>query len=349
MKSLTPIIAVLIVVNWALAGYVLAQDSRPAQLLQAEEALTQKQVELAVKAGEAAVTQRAAQVMATDAKLSDDYAARVHADLALQQAYSLAFDQAERGSTEQVLLVLTSQIKAEDLANVTLDLNIMSRILDNKLGRTQRSPHFDQLVELGYSVGRLGSRGATQIQAMYVQGYAAMFFLNLDFPLSPPAQEHTEKVKESADPVWEETKAAMMASDRDLGLEYMHQRDAAARQYDKDEVEQLKTDLVKTLRHAANIRNLKPDESVILVVAGTRPGLVVAEHGDEPHRYQYIQSDAQPLILTIRAKKADVDAYAAGKTDYDQFRQRSQILTSRASLGSGQAETRSWPSQNLRR
>jgi len=56
-----------------------------------------------------------------------------------------------------------------------------------------------------------------------------------------------------------------------------------------------------------------------------------------------------PPILTIRAKKADIDAYSADKIDYDQFRQRSQILTSRASLGPGHVETRSWPSQNLRR
>jgi hypothetical protein len=129
----------------------------------------------------------------------------------------------------------------------------------------------------------------------------------------------------------------------------MHQRDAAARQYDKDVVEQLKTNLVKTLRHAANIRNLKPDEWVILVVVGTRPGVIVAEHGGEPHRYQYLQSDTQPVMLTIRAKKVDIDAYAADKLDYEQFRQRTAILTSRASLGPEQAENVWSPSQNLRR
>jgi hypothetical protein len=360
MKSLTHIIAVLIVVNWALAGYVLAQDSPPAQLLQAEEALAQKQAELAVKAGTGAVAQRAAQVMATDAKLSDDYAARVQADIALQQAqYSLAPTQATGGAepTTAGLLVLTSPPQGEDLANVTLDLNIMSRILDNKLGRAQPAiygRYERSLAELDTLLRRSLRAGATQTQAMYVQGYAAIFFIDVDFPLSPP-QAQAEKVKEGADRVWEQTKWEVTASNKDLPLEYMRQQDAAARQYDKDVVEQLKTNLVKTLKHAANIRNLKPDEWVILVVVGTRPGVVVAEHGDEQHRFQYILSgpstkgETSPSILTIRAKKADIDAHSADKIDYDQFRQRSQILTSRASLGSGQAQTRSWPSQNLRR
>jgi len=349
MKSLTQIIAVLVVVNLVNVGrgvphqfpiggltptLILVQDAH-----QAEVVLAQKQAELAQKTAE--TSQTAADNVAT----------------ADARAYSLAFDQAERGSAEQVLSVLTSQIKAEDLANLTLDLNIMSRILDNKLGRAQPalySRYERSLTELDTLLRRSVRAGATQTQAMYVQGYAAIFFIDVDFPLSPP-QAQAEKVKEGADQVWEQTKWEMTASNKDLPLEYMHQRDAAARQYDKDVVEQLKTNLVKTLKHAANIRNLKPDEWVILVAVGTRPGIVVAEQGDEQHRFQYIRSDAtkkgetSPPILTIRAKKADIDAYSADKIDYDQFRQRTQILTSRASLGPGQVETRSWPSQNLLR
>jgi len=358
MKSLTQITIALIAVNvgWGVPHQfpiggltptlILVQDAR-----QAEAVLAQKQAELAQKAAE--LSQRAADVAAADLAAAD---AQAEAEVAVQQTYS-PFDQAERASAEQALLVLTSQIKAEDLANVTADLNIMSRILDNKLGRAHPaiySPYERSLTELDTLLRGSVRAGATQTQAMYVQGYAAIFFIDVDFPLSPP-QAQAEKVKEGADQVWEQTKWEITASNKDLPLEYMHQQDAAARQYDKDVVEQLKTNLVKTLKHAANIRNLKPDEWVILVVVGTRPGIVVAEQGDEQHRFQYILSGASrkgetsPPILTIRAKKADIDAYAAAKTDYDQFRQRTQILTSRASLGPRQAETRSWPSQNLGR
>jgi hypothetical protein len=325
----------------------LAQDARLEELCKAEDTFAQKQVQLAQKAAQA--SQQAAELAATDA--------RKQADMALLQArYGLGLAQAKVG-TESIdgLLVLTSQTKAEDLAMIIEDLSIMSRILDKKIDRTQPS----RIALLGEYAGfdKLfrGSYSTTQTQAMYVQGYAALFFMNVDFPLSPPPQVQIEKVKEGADQVWEQTKWEMTASNKDLPLEYMHQRDATARQYDKDVVEQLKTNLVKTLKHAANMRNLKADESVILVVAGTRPGVVVAEEGAEPHRYKYVLSDpakngeAASSILTIRAKKADIDAYAAAKTDYDQFRQRTAILTSRASLGPEQAEHVWSLSQNLRR
>jgi len=55
--------------------------------------------------------------------------------------------------------------------------------------------------------------------------------------------------------------------------------------------------------------------------------------------------EASPLILTIRAKKADIDAYSTGKMTEDQFRQRSVILMSpaHASSGARQSETRFMP------
>lgn len=314
MKSLTQITIAFIAVNvgWGVPHQFPISGLTPTLILVQDARQT-----------EAVLAQKQGQLAAADA--------RKQADMALAQAqYSLALTQA-RGGTEFTtagLLVLTSQTKAEDLATIIEDLNIMSRILDNKLGRSQRSLRFGQLIELDNLLGRLRSRGATQTQAMYVQGYAALFFMNVDFPLSPPPQVQVQKVKEGADPVWEQTKRGMMASDKELGLEYMHQRDVAARQYDKDTVEQLKATLIKALKHAANIRNLKADESVILMASGT---------------------EASSLILTIRAKKADMDAYSTGKMTDDEFRQRTAILTSRASPGPGQPETRFWSSQNLRR
>jgi hypothetical protein len=83
--------------------------------------------------------------------------------------------------------------------------------------------------------------------------------------------------------------------------------------------------------------------------------LPIAEHGDEQRRFQYILSgpstkgETSPPILTIQAKKADIDAYSADKIDYDQFRQRTAILTSHASPGRGQPQTGWWTSQSLRR
>lgn len=327
MKALIPITIIFIAVNLAIAGSasVPIRDGQAIEdTYQAETVLAQRQAELAV-----ITAQREADLAAADA--------RKQTDMALRQArYSLALPDV-RGIAESAtggLLVLTSQLKAEDLAAMVEDLNVMSRILDKKVGRAQDSRIRIFGDYLGLDNLLSGShRSTAQSQAMYVQGYAAMFFLNVDFPLSPPPEVQVQKVKAGADPVWEQIKREIAPSDKDLGLAYTHQRDAVARQYDKEKVEELKTDLVKALKHAANIRNLKPDEWAILVVAGTEPALVVAEHGDEPHRYQWILSKTQPPMLTIRAKKTDIDAFAKSQLDYGQFRQRSQILTAQATSG----------------
>ena len=305
-------LCLLIVGNLAIAGSASVEDAR-----QAEAVIAQRQAELAEK-----TAQRAAE-------LAD---AAKQADMALQQVQYSLLTQATGGAqpTTAGLLVLTSPPQAEALANITLDLNIMSRILDNKLGRAQRRTRFGSLIELDDLLGRSGQPGATQTQAMYVQGYAALFFMNVDFPLSPPPEVQVEKVKEGTDPVWEQTKREFFMVQGSLFIDEQGTRNnEQKRQYDKDTVEQLKATLIKALKHAANIRNLKADESVILMASGT---------------------EASSLILTIRAKKADIDAYSTGKMTDDEFRQRTAILTSRASAGPERGQIGSWPSEkNLRR
>jgi len=300
MKALTQIITVVTTITMVISGASTVAASGEEELAQLQKTLAE-----------------ADQVAATVSELAA-LDAKVQAELAVQQALA----QAKRGA-EQILLVLTSQTRPEDLATIIEDLKIMSRILDNKLGRAQpRSftlnvSKLDNLLRSFTRADPMQTRthaGAMQTQAMYVQSYAAIFFANVDFPLSPPPQVEVKKVQEGADPIWEQTKRQIIAPEQDL------QPDVAAKQYDAEKVEQLKTTLIKALKHAANIRNLKPDESVILVVAGT-----------------------QPPILTIRAKKADIDAYSTVKMTDDQFRQRVAILTSHASLGPGQSEKVSWP------
>ena len=36
---------------------------------------------------------------------------------------------------------------------------------------------------------------------------------------------------------------------------------------------------------------------------------------------------SSPTVLTIRAKKADIDAFAKGQLSFDQFRQKIQLLS----------------------
>jgi hypothetical protein len=171
---------------------------------------------------------------------------------------------------------------------------------------------------------------------MYLQGYGALFLMKVDFPLSAPLQveEEKETKEEETDPVWERMKREMYEPE-----EARRRRDDQPEQkYDIEKVENLKTILVKTLRHAANIRILKPDESVILAVTGSgaSAGGITAIAttritGDEDHNTRIVKELAphgsSPTMLVIHAKKSDIDGFAKADLDFDQFRQRTQMLT----------------------
>jgi hypothetical protein len=336
MKALTQIITVLIALNVVIANAGLAQASAEEELARAAQTLAQKQAELAEKAASAAEraaeAQRSGQLATVQAKVQADLSSLLEARV------SRALAQTRGG--DGVLMVLTAEMTPEDLAVITEDLHIMSRICDKNLGRARptRTRSGEYVFKQFANILRQ-QQGGAETQAMYVQSYGALFLMNVDFPLLGPAKVEPAKVEPDIDPVWEQTKRQFLASGGEgLGLQYIHERDLVARQYDSEKVEDLKTKLIKALKHAANIRNLKPDESVILVVAGTQPGVVVAEHGDEPHRYVYLHSGTEtgissPPALTIRAKKSDIDAYAKGELDFEQFRQQVQVLTSHARLG----------------
>ncbi len=100
------------------------------------------------------------------------------------------------------------------------------------------------------------------------------------------------------------------------------------------------------MKHAANIRNLKPDESVILTVigkAGQSAGVTIKAINTRGE-YLILDKDkrttsivkapslsdigfSSPAVLTIRAKKADIDAFAKGQLSFDQFTQKTLLLS----------------------
>jgi len=171
---------------------------------------------------------------------------------------------------------------------------------------------------------------------MYIQGYGALFLTKVDFLLSPPpeAPEEKETEEEDTDPLWTQMRQEIYAPEevgrgRSTG-------DRPEEKYDAEKVEELKETLIKTLKHAANIRNLKPDESVILTVIGKagQPAASAIERLYEEDYSRYIISTSRagtgfssPTVLTIRAKKADINAFAEGQLSFDQFTEKTQLLS----------------------
>lgn len=366
MNTLARTIIVFVAISFIAAGSVPAQDiadenTRDALVAQREAQVAQMQAQAAQRQAEAARRQAVA-VEAAIAQNAPAAPATVPvppappAPVGVSAPY-LSFNRgrpSQTGGAGSVLVIPSAEIKIEDVVVITEDMNVMSRIFEKDLEQariaTARGGLFvssrDPLVAL------MGG-GSGTIESLYLQGYGALFLMKVDFPLSAPPpveQEQQAEQKTDSDPVWDQMRREM----------YEPQEAARAKakepqeKYDAEKVENLKTTLINALKHAANIRSLKPDESVILSITGsgesggTRPTVlssrsvslsgrnqVIVQEKDNDGRIttRLVQSPSTdavgsfaPTILVIRAKKSNIDEFAKGNLDVDQFRQRAQVL-----------------------
>lgn len=243
-----------------------------------------------------------------------------------------------KGKSDNMLVIPDTEIKAEDVAAITQDMQVMSHIFD----KIFKGPRMIGDVFMDY--GDFFGRGSRTTQAIYIQGYGTLFLLEVDFPFSPMTKpkEKAEETKE-ADSVWQQAKQEVFSPTRTVRGKVTDPEN----KYDEEKVKELKTRLIKALKHAANIRNIKSDEWIILTATGTsqQAGMTLLTDLDAAASVGWTLSNrrmtatdgkvivtnhlSRPVstVLTIRAKKSDVDAFAKGELDYDKFREKVQILT----------------------
>jgi hypothetical protein len=219
-------------------------------------------------------------------------------------------------------------MKPEDTAALIEDLTIMSRIFEKKLAD-------EHLIPTGYRywdasrddlLKRFFSKDSYTTRAMYVEGFGSLFLIDVDFPLSPPPQIEAAKPEDGTDQLWERTKDDIYhpADGR------RRKKEEPKEQYDAEKIDDLQRTLIKALKHAANIRGLKAEESVTIMVRGSDITVPLTKN-ESPLAAEYRRmtgelTAVQPTFFTIRAKKTDIDTFAKNNLNYDQFRQRVQTL-----------------------
>jgi hypothetical protein len=257
------------------------------------------------------------------------------------------------GSNDMVLVIPTEQTKTEELIAINEDMNVMARIFEKNLEQDRVTMMRGSIFSSGYNpYGMLFESGRGNIQSMYLQGYGALFMLKVDFPLSPSPdmqqeQQETEK-QEQSDSVWQQTVQEMYNPEK---VNRMRRSEEQQVKYDPGKVENLKTTLIKTLKHATNIRLLKPDESVILTVTGSgeatgtkiisatvagnnRQVIVQEKNANGKTSMRIVNGNSldniglsSPTVLVIRSKKSDIDTFAKGELDFDKFRASVQMFS----------------------
>jgi len=282
--------------------------------------------------------------------------------------------------SRKVLVVPSAEVNPKELAEIIEDMQIMSHILDERFKETRR------VQGVFTDFGDFFGRDNRQTEATYLQGYGVLFSMEVNFSFSPPPkqqQQQAEQTDEQVDSTWEKAKQQVFSPGDSRGAGDT----GSAEEYNSQMVEELKRDLITTLKHAANIRGVQPDEWVILtVIGGGRQGgsfggrsFMMGGMGG----YGGIMGGGYGVsggssgsggggmgggmmggmggggmmgggmgggmmgggmmgggmagldemgvsaatVLTIRAKKSDIDAYAKDEKIFEQFRRKVQIFT----------------------
>ena len=165
--------------------------------------------------------------------------------------------------SRKVLVVPAEEVKPEDLAAITEDLQVMSYILDERFRETRR------IQGVFTDFGDFFGRDNRQTEATWLQGYGVLFAMEVSFSFSPPPKAQPQQAEppgEQADSTWQRARQQVFSPGEFDGPE----GSGSAEEYNSQVVEELKRDLITTLKHAANIRGLQPDEWVILTLVGGR-------------------------------------------------------------------------------
>ncbi len=161
----------------------------------------------------------------------------------------------------KVLVIPDSEVKPEELDAITQDLLVMSHILDERF----REPRTIKRVFTDF--GDFFGRNNRSTETIYMQGYGVVFLMEVNFAFSPPLISEEQKDEETAehiDPTWQRARQQIFSPKAPRpGMPGFSGQGPGLVKFD-----QLKKELIETLKHAANIRNLTPDEWIILTVIG---------------------------------------------------------------------------------
>ena len=227
------------------------------------------------------------------------------------------------------LIIQSSDPDPKTYANIEEDLNVMYRILTKTRKQDESGFRLESFLS--------GSSGSS-VKSMYIEGYGAVFMLNVRFPLvAPQPAEEQAKPKENTSEEWEIAKRELSSRNTielDLERAWTHAMGPGGEEYDAQKVEDLTVSVLESLKNATHIRNLKADEFVTVAILGAEsvPHRVSVENEDvdgKPKRKTRIETMGGPRgesTMTIRVKKSDIDDFAKNKVNLDGFRKKAKML-----------------------
>ncbi|HSH93543.1 MAG TPA: hypothetical protein VK968_05320 [Roseimicrobium sp.] len=222
------------------------------------------------------------------------------------------------GGESQPLVVAGKEMNSKTAAELEEDLSILGRLMEKAAeraelgGNRERGPEMPSFARARFSPQQL----------TYIEGYGVLVQLPVRYPLAPlPGPKENVRKEKPVNSEWEQARRELRGGGGEpgSGASPMSRVELV---FEPDRVENLKKSLVEAMRNAANIRHLKPDDCITLVVTSNAGRPDPSEIRTEP----VSGSPAfHPATLTLRVKISDASAAAAGKLEGDAFRGKVQI------------------------
>lgn len=247
--------------------------------------------------------------------------------------YEMMMEQDLGSYHRKVFVIPATEIKTEDHLAIERDMHVMSLIFERALKKPQMIGGVFTVLEDFFG------RDSHLTEAIYLDGYGALFFMEVNFALLGPTESQEEKKpkedEEHVDQIWKRAEQELY-SPQALNIKF--RRTSSRREYDPEKVENLKNTLITVLKHAANIQALKSDELVVLTIFGraSQSGRTIGRSSRSTRGISRMgttrtagakTSSFSTTVVTIRAKKSDIDAFSKGELDFDRFHERTQIIT----------------------
>ena len=114
-------------------------------------------------------------------------------------------------------------------------------------------------------------------------------------------------------------------------MQHVRAERVGRREFDPHQVDEFRDSLIEALRNASNIRNLRENDWITLIVRGrtneeSERRVDVLIPGNHPEMVTRLSDDRDgENTMVLRVKKSDVDQLASKKTSPDQFKEKVSI------------------------
>lgn len=175
-----------------------------------------------------------------------------------------AFMFADPHAPGKPVIIQTGRHDDKVIAEIKEDLAIMSKLINEAVIQDLLEA---QRRALGIVLRVQGRRSPN----MFIEGHGAIFFVNVAIPLVGPTKASLEpaKMKEDQNSDWEEARRELFGKPRSFGP--WNEAVAGEVPFDQAKVDELKAGLTQALRNGVNIRHMRPEDYITIVVSGSGP------------------------------------------------------------------------------